>query len=248
MDVDVGRGVVFGGGKARDRRGGGDGETRRAVQDPAQVLTLLGPPSICCPPIELVAVMAATVPNTRSEGTRYGRRAIPGDGDAPDVLTGSGIVFTVMSVLQGILDDGFLPVKPVFSRYRARSCRACQSRRPRTRAPSPGWRMLPAGPPEARPRAPRLSFSRRSGGGGRSALPPGGRATAPHRGWYGEARTGPARSPRASSDRLRAAGRSSRREHASRARTTGNSRAPGVPTGRRAGDRRLRWRRRPGRV
>ena len=101
MDVDVGRGVVGSGGKARDRRVGGDGETRRAVQDPdAQVLMLLGPPSLSCPFIELVAVMAATVPNTRSEGTRYGRRPVPGDEDEPDVLMVSGIVFTTDERLQ----------------------------------------------------------------------------------------------------------------------------------------------------
>jgi hypothetical protein len=36
----------------------------------AQVLTLFGPPSICIPSIAVVAVMAATEPNTRNTGVR----------------------------------------------------------------------------------------------------------------------------------------------------------------------------------
>ena len=71
MNVNFGAEVDGGGGQAGDGGVSGDDQAGRAMQNPgAQVLTLFGPPSLCIPSIEVVAVIAATDPNTRNDGAR----------------------------------------------------------------------------------------------------------------------------------------------------------------------------------
>ena len=92
MDVKIGDAFCGSERKAGDGGVSSDGQARRAMQNPgAQVLTLLGPPSICIPSIEVVAVMAATDPNTRNDGARYGRRPIVGFADEGGVPAESDI-------------------------------------------------------------------------------------------------------------------------------------------------------------
>jgi hypothetical protein len=71
MKVKIGDAVGAGAREAGNRRVSSDVQAGSAMKNPgAQVLTLFGPPSICIPSIAVVAVMAATEPNTRNTGVR----------------------------------------------------------------------------------------------------------------------------------------------------------------------------------
>ena len=71
MNVKIGEAVDGRARKAGNGRVSRDVQAGGAMQNPgAQVLILLGPPSICIPSIALVPVMAATEPNTRNTGGR----------------------------------------------------------------------------------------------------------------------------------------------------------------------------------
>ena len=71
MNMKIGDTVGADAWEAGNGRISNDVQAGGAVQNSGtQVLILLGPPSICIPSIELVAVMAATEPNTRNDGVR----------------------------------------------------------------------------------------------------------------------------------------------------------------------------------
>ena len=75
MDEEIGRAALSCDRETRDGRIRSNHQACGAVQRTnGQVLMLFGPPSFAVPSIERVAVIAATDPNTRSAGWRYGRR------------------------------------------------------------------------------------------------------------------------------------------------------------------------------